>query len=100
MAWDCEHLPNVEAELLAFPGSPVKDQVDASSSAFLALQGPNVDNRNGVEIGIYSSGREDIGGVGLASPDAGVAEMHGHSTGDEANDGFGDDGFNVRGSLF
>ena len=63
------------AELLAFPGSPVKDQVDASSSAFLALQGPNVDNRNGVEIGIHSSGREDIGGVGLASPDAGVAEM-------------------------
>ena len=70
------------AELLQFPGSPVMDQVDASSAAFAALQAIDfIDQRNGVDIGSpYSSGRDDRGG-------------------DEANDGF-DDRFNARGSLF
>ena len=89
--------PYVE-ELLAFPSSPVKDQVDATSSAFTLLSSMgSIDDRNSVEIGVYSSGREY--GEGWQSPDAGVADMHNHKD-DESNDGYGDDGFNVRGSLF
>ena len=92
------------AELLAFPGSPVKDQVDASSGAFAELQrlhanyvpqgdigGPPIST--GVDY--PTNGIDDIG----PSPDAGMHTYDGDR--DESNDGYGDgDGFNIRGSLF
>jgi predicted phage terminase large subunit-like protein len=92
------------AELLAFPGSPVKDQVDASSSAFLALQSVAQDNRNGdiggppISTGVEYGSQNSIDDIGR-NPDA---DQHSYPDDrDESNDGFGDgDGFTVRGSLF
>jgi predicted phage terminase large subunit-like protein len=92
------------AELLAFPGSPVKDQVDASSSAFLALPSVAQDNRNGdiggppISTGVEYGSQNSIDDIGR-NPDA---DQHSYPDDrDESNDGFGDgDGFTVRGSLF
>jgi predicted phage terminase large subunit-like protein len=47
-------------ELLAFPGSATKDQVDATSGAFAALQLIGMDHRNG-DVGTASP-RADAGG--------------------------------------
>jgi predicted phage terminase large subunit-like protein len=89
------------AELLQFPGSPVMDQVDASSAAFAALQGMAfIDERNNADLGRpyasrdtgFSNGIDDIG----PNPDA-FSNWDGGR--DESNDGF-EDRFNVRGSLF
>jgi hypothetical protein len=89
------------AELLQFPGSPVTDQVDASSAAFAALQGMAfIDERNNADIGRpyasrdtgFSNGIDDI----WPNPDASSNWDGGR---DESNDGF-EDRFNVRGSLF
>jgi predicted phage terminase large subunit-like protein len=94
------------AELLAFPGSPVKDQVDASSSAFLALQSVAQDNRNGdiggppISTGIEYGRQNCIDDIG-PNPDAGMRSYDGDR--DESNDGYGDgDGWDdePKGSLF
>jgi hypothetical protein len=98
-AWIAAYL----AELLAFPGSPVNDQVDASTGAFAALQllcnnfvpqgdigGPPIST--GVDYGPQNC-IDDIG----RNPDSYDRSYDGNR--DESNDGYGDS-FNVRGSLF
>ena len=95
------------AELLVFPANPVKDQVDASSSAFAALQqfcenfvpqgdigGPPIST--GIEYGPQNC-IDDIG----PNPDAGLHSYDDDR--DESNDGYGDgDGWDdePKGSLF
>jgi hypothetical protein len=89
------------AELLAFPGSPIKDQVDATSGAYTALQRYNAEqNINGADIGSpISTGRDTSSYTGI--DDIGVSpDRDTHSGWDNISPDAVGEGYDRGGSLW